>query len=241
MDDDGLGPGTVSYLASCVEDGTATPEEARQLLEEFVRQADKGEVLPRLLGHMRDCVSAYLAKKRVLLPAPSEGRDDPIGVPIPNMEKAFGLKRVAPGQPRTDRDTLTAVAMEVLERRMQGETLEVAAEHVANDRKMRKVPVTSESRIRDAWKRHAADAITWLRIAQERPWTIEEQARLNELFYGNLWFCPPGADARSRQRAIIAEMDRRDADPSTATVRMRAVAARFDEPFAPKNRRNKKA
>ena len=122
-----LGEGTERYIASCVADGTAPPEEARRLIVEFVRQADSGKVSATLIGHLADCFRAFLDRKKLLFPALEDGRDKCVGVPIQTLEKAFGLKRVAPGRPRVDDDTLSLVAMEVLERLLRGESLEDAS------------------------------------------------------------------------------------------------------------------
>ena len=74
-DNEPLGPGTEHHIASCIADGTASPEDARRLLAEFVRQADaKGKVSARLIEHFTDCLRAFLAGKKDLLPAPQEGR-----------------------------------------------------------------------------------------------------------------------------------------------------------------------
>jgi hypothetical protein len=42
-----LGPGNISYIAATIADGTATPDDARRLLGEFVRQAHAGTVEPQ--------------------------------------------------------------------------------------------------------------------------------------------------------------------------------------------------
>src|SRR5438093_3111993 len=95
---EGLGNGTVSYLASIVAEGTATRVEATSLLHEFVRQADANAVTPRMIAHLRDCVSAFLAGKKILLPSLETGRPKSVVVPITSMEKAFGLTRIATGR-----------------------------------------------------------------------------------------------------------------------------------------------
>jgi hypothetical protein len=195
-----IGPGQIHWLASIVEDGTATPDDARGLLTEFVRQVDAGKVCTRMLQHMRDCTAAFLAGKKTLMPAPRAGRQKPVGVPIPSMEKAFGLKRVTAGAPPIDGDTLAQVAMQVLERRLAGESLEEATGAVAEDRKSKGARVSSESQVRDAWASHQSEGLLMLRMCKavepDSPaWSEQELRRLNELFWGKVWFCPPGADA----------------------------------------------
>lgn len=64
-DYDALGPGNVVFTALGVAEGTATPEEARRLIAEFVRQASVGNVEPRLIEHVRDCFAGYLQGKRL--------------------------------------------------------------------------------------------------------------------------------------------------------------------------------
>ena len=85
-----IGPGQLNWLVSVVEDGTATRDEARELLEEFVRQADTRKLSPRIIQHMRDCVAAYLAGRKILLPAASEGRDTPLTIPV----DAISMRRI---------------------------------------------------------------------------------------------------------------------------------------------------
>lgn len=242
-----LGPGQVHWLASIVEDGTATPEEARELLAEFVRQVDSGALSQRMLQHMRDCVAAFLVGKKVLMPAASENRHTPIGIPISDLSKAFGVTRIAPGKPRIDRETLVDVARDVLVRRLAGDSLEDAAGTVAEDRKARRLPVSSETQVRAAWTGHASDALALLRVARlpdvdpsAPPWSPTELDRLNEIFWGQPWFCPPGADARARQAAILAEVDR-PGDGADVAIRVAKVIRRFDEPFKPRYSKNKKA
>lgn len=243
--DDKLGPGGINWLASIVADGTATPEDARRLLMEFVRQADIGDIHPLLIAHLRTCIGAYLNGRKVLDPAPEHGRDKPVGVPIPSMEKAFGLTRVTPGGPRTDADTFAEAAMEVLERRLAGESFQEAAANVAEDRKARQLPVSSDSQVRSAWSRHQADGYLMLRLAKANgveaspPWTAAEIDRLTDIFKGKTWFSPPHVDAKARLDAILAEVDRPGTDNSDVKERVAAVLANFDGRPVPKNSRNK--
>jgi hypothetical protein len=213
--------------------------EARQLLEEFVKQADAGKVMPRMLQHMHACVAAYLAGKRTLLPAPKVGRYKPYGVTIATLDKAFGLKRATSGAPPVDDDTLTEVAVQVLQRRIAGASLETASGAVAEYRKEQGLNISSESQVREAWADHQQSAVVLLRIARclsggPDPWTQTEIDRLNELFFGNEWFCPPGADVQARAAAIRAEYDDPDQSPETLKARVRAAMAKYDAPFAPK-------
>jgi len=212
-----LGNGTINYLASVVADGTATPEEARQLLEEFVRQANTGMVTARMTEHLRDCISAFLVGKKALLPSQEEGRNKVIGVPVATMEKAFGLTRVGPGRVRVDRDTLAQVAKEVLAIRLRDPdaSLERAAAEVADRRKNESLPVSSESQVREAWAKYRAEGLLWLRLSRLREidpdgpaWTPEEMVRLTALFDGEPWFVPPGADPSEYMKATLNRLSR---------------------------------
>lgn len=240
-DEEALGPAGINLLASNVADGTASPDEAGRLLVEFVRQADAGSVHPLLIAHLRACIGAYLKRRKVLDPAPGHGRDKPYGVPIPSMEKAFGLTRVAPGGPRTDAQTQIEVAAEVVERCLAGDSLNNAIAAVSVDRKARGAPVAWERQIKSAWKAHKADGLWFVRISRlpdvdpSAHWTPQEIARLNELFYGELWYVPPGVDAKEMRDAVIWELDRPDADRSTLSARIEAVIVKYHGP-RPKGR-----
>jgi hypothetical protein len=196
MDDyEPLGPGKEHHIAQCVADGTASREEARRLLEEFVRQVSTGAVSPRMLEHFGECIRAYLVGKKVLEAAPAAGRNRRVGVPVQTLEKAFGLTRIAPGKPRIDDDTLSIVAAAVLDLLLSGSSLEDAAMSVAEDRKARGETVSSETQVRGAWASHKLGGACFLRLGRSldgEAWTPAELARLNEIFYGVQGFVPPG-------------------------------------------------
>lgn len=235
-DEETLGPGSINWLASNVADGTATPEDARRLLVEFVRQADTGSVHPLLVAHLRTCIGAYLNGRKVLDPAPQAGRDSAVGVLTATLDKAFGLIRVAPGGPRTDRDTKIEVAAEVLGRYLADESLPNAIASVSVDRKARNAPIAWESKIKEAWNEHKADGLVYLRISRlpdvdpSAHWTPQEIARLNVLFYGELWYVPPGVDAKEMRDAVLWEVDRPDADRSDLDARLEAVIVKYHGP-----------
>ena len=196
MDDtEPLGPGNEQHIAQCVADGTASPEDARRLLVEFVRQADSGRVSPRMLEHFAACVRAYLAGKKDLEQAPEVGRHKRVGVPIQTLEKAFGLTRIASGKPRIDDEILSEVAAAVLDCMLRGESVYSAAMSVAEDRKERGLNVSSDSQVRDAWASHKLEGSTFLRIGRcvnREPWLPSDLIRLNEIFQGVQGFVPPG-------------------------------------------------
>lgn len=204
-----LGSGTEHHLAQSVADGTATSDEARQLLVEFVRQArTSGKVSSRLIEHFEACVGAYLAGKKTLLPAPEVGRYELVGVPVPTLEKAFGLTRIAPGNPRIDEGTLAVVAMEVLQLVLAGESVQEAAAIVADSRKANGKKVSSESQVRDAWASHKVNGLVLLRFSRvinDPSWSREELDRLNKIFDGVPGIVPPGMTIEDYWRHILPD------------------------------------
>ncbi len=198
MDDsERLDPGLEHHIAQSVADGTATPEEARRLLVEFVRQVEAYDVSRRMLEHFAECVRAYLDGKKRLLPAPEVDRYDEkdLEVPVPTLEKAFGLKRVTSGKPRVADDMLSIVAREVLERLLRGETLDTASEAVAHDRWVRSEQVSSGSQVREAWASHRVQGLVFMRAAralESQGLSRAELERLDEIFDGVPDIVPPG-------------------------------------------------
>jgi hypothetical protein len=221
-----LGPGTENYIASCVADGTVSPDDARRLLVEFVRQADAGgKISPTLIEHFADCIRAYLAGTRSVLLAPNAGRNEPMNVPIQTLEKAFGLRRIAPGQPRVDEDTLSVVAMEVLEHLLKGDSLEDASAVVAEDRKAAGEQVSSETQVREAWATHKMPGLVFSRISRAVDgvgWSDHELRRLAVIFKAEPGVVPPGMPIPEYWRNILPN------EPLPSTV-------------MPKNKNNKAA
>jgi hypothetical protein len=193
MDDlppDRPGPAQLNWLASIVADGSATKEEARALLVEFVKQVDERTgVAPRLLEHLRDCITAYLAGERTILPSPDAGRNESIKVGIDSLDKALGIARVFKGRPPLDRDTRVTAAVELLELRLQGVAHQEALAAVADDRRARGLPITSETEVGAAWADYKRDALVWLRIYRTvdlgesaAGWTDGEMERLKSIY-----------------------------------------------------------
>lgn len=202
-DPERMSEGAIHWRASIVADGTATPEEARSLLAEFVRQMDAGSVSPRMLEHLRDCFAAFLAGRKRLLPyTPPRDRDDVVTVRIRTLEKAFGLSRPGAGRPRIDADTLTQAAMEVLAARLDGASHQDALAAVAEDRRAAGLPVSNESEIGQAWAAHSRDAPLWLRIARDQPFTPAEIARLSEIYADTPGVVLPGERPFEGRHAI---------------------------------------
>lgn len=185
-DEEELGDGTLSFLASAVADGTATPEGARRLLVHFVREADQGIIRPRMIEHMRDCVRAFLDGRKRLQPSPSTPAGGAaVTIQTRTMEKAFGLTRLGAGQPPTDDDTSLEVAVQVLDMLVTGALLEVASPRLANERQKAGLRISSNSQIRKAWGENKRRAWPWLnffRSINKAPWTDAEMARLKEIY-----------------------------------------------------------
>ncbi len=206
--DDAQTPAGISWLCSLVADGTASREEGRLLIETFVRQSDFGSVSQELIAHVRDCFAAFLAGEKLLNPAPESGRATPLKVPIPTLDKAFGLVRATRGQPPVDRDTHCVVAMNVLRRLLQGETVEVATELIAADRKNRGLSISSDTQVADSWAAYKVDALIWLRLSRvvldgkSRDWSPDEQARLSDIYANVPGVALPGETMFEGRHAI---------------------------------------
>jgi hypothetical protein len=218
-DKEPLSPADIHWRASCVADGSAPPESARELIAEFVRQSRSGRIEPRLIEHVSDCFAVFLAGERKLIPSLQAGINCAKPVSIKTLEKAFGLTRVTRGQPAIDEDTQCAVAMEVLDRMLLGDTLEVASEFVARDRWAASLQISSETQVRGAWAKHKMDGLLWLRIYRTSdvspdgpPWSAAELTRLAEIFKDEPWYVPPGVDAKKHMDALVAQLDNQTPD-----------------------------
>jgi hypothetical protein len=170
----------IERLARRVADGTATPDQAQRLLIEVVRYHEHGAHAPPLLiEHVADCLAVYLRGKRKF-------RRDTL--PVRSLEKAFGLVPLRPvGKPRIDEGTHLDVAINVLEIRLRGQSLEDAAAAVAGWRHAKGLPLRSESQVRAAWskcKREAVSRLDFYReVAGDSPvWSDEEIKRLKAIY-----------------------------------------------------------
>ena len=173
----------IDRVALRVEEGTATPKEATELIAEFVRQEHHGQIEPRLVFHVARCFAAFLAGERQRSPT-IQTHYSADWVPINSLDKAFGLVRPRRGQPRVDPEARITVAVEVLRKMVAGDTLEVASEAVAADRRKNGLPISSETDVREAWADHKGDALMLIRpevSPSGAPWTNEEIKRLTEI------------------------------------------------------------
>jgi hypothetical protein len=166
-----------------VADGTATPEEARRLIVEFVAQADAGAVAPELFRHVVDCLRTFAQGERELRPNRNEGRERPEAITVATLDGAFGLTRPRRGKPRNAPAEDATVAVEVLdtalrERCSVPKALERVAEtHLTNGR-----PPWSVSQIKHLWSVHKAAALPMLRLQRGKPWTPDEITRIVKLY-----------------------------------------------------------
>jgi hypothetical protein len=167
-----------------------------------------------MIEHLRDCFAAYLEAKKQLLPSREAGRDTAVSVPIKTLDKAFGLTRIASGQPKVDSETHGTVAAQVLAEMLAGESETAAICTVAVDRKERGEQVSSESQVRDSWTHFKHDGLLALRIARiedgwpnEGYWTNSEIVRLCEIYADVPGVVLPGEKAWHGRHAIPEAKD----------------------------------
>lgn len=192
-----LSDSKINLIAFDVRDGTASQEDARLLLMEFVEsvQDDRSElrVSRILLEHFRDCFASYLNGER-------------------GIEAALGLARRRSGRPRADDRRHQDIAADVLRERMYGRSLEEAADLVSERYHLR------ETQVRQAWGRWKQTAFVIL--LQERvargpgSWDPEEKARLSKIFRNEKWW----ASDNSRLSKIFKKRGKRRLDKGRKTV-----------------------
>lgn len=159
--------GDTYELANRVIERTATPDQARQLIEGFVEQANRGAVDDRLIQHVRDCFDAFIT-----------GKPD-------SLDQAFGLVRDRRGRPALDEHDQIDAASDYLAERLAGKSDLEAREVVAAARKGRHLPVSSETQVAEAWSSYKCDALLQRRLGRaERgeQWTRDELARLRAIY-----------------------------------------------------------
>jgi hypothetical protein len=192
MEDELLAESTIDSYAIRVADGSAKPEEAEELLADFVRRCDRNAPIPEmLLRHFADCLRSFLSGYRVLL---ASGTSKPgATATIETLDKAFGLSRPFKGAPPIELDIYKEVAMQVLEKRIAGRSLEKAWGEIADARRKASLPLSSDSQIRAAWAKYKLDGYLWLRANRSdnaNPWSAAELARLTEIFSNEPWWRP---------------------------------------------------
>lgn len=171
---DRLSPGNLAYLVSRVEERSADPDEARQLLAEFVACVRGHEAIPeRLLEYLRDAFASYLAESdRQFAAAPPE-----------HLGRALGLVRARAGNPRTDETKALRIAQHILAARLSGSTAQDAIDAAIEDCQCGRTTAT------DAWRERKRDALVEIRIARavaNQEWTQDELQRLAHIFRDDL-------------------------------------------------------
>lgn len=169
-DEERLSPGTLAYLVSKVEDRTIDPDEARQLLAEFVACARTHEAIPeRLVEYLRDAFSAYLTECR--------NRHDI--APPEHLGRALGLVRATAGNPGTDERKSLRIAVSIMRVRLAGDTAESAIAYAMDRWQCGRTTAT------DAWRERKRDALTEIRVERagaRQEWTRNELQRLHHIF-----------------------------------------------------------
>lgn len=145
-----------------VAEGTATPDQARRLLAEFVEWHEHRATPPdNLIAHAAHCFAAYLSSERRLCPAHDDGKCVK-KVGVRTLDQAFGVVRLTSGRPATEPAVRRGVATAVLQRLIKGDSLDAAAFDIEVERKQKQQPLASETEIREAWadyKREALDTL----------------------------------------------------------------------------------
>ena len=172
MDDsERLSTSRIHHIAWAVGDGTARPDEAAQLLREFVACVNAHEPLPeRLREHFRDAFLRYLSGSC-------------------GIEAALGMVRGSKGHPGADEKRNQMIAAAVLKRRLAGDSLNTAAAAASEEFHL------GETQVRKAWADHKYGALTLLLMSRppdKYPWSPEEVRRLTKILGKERWFTAPG-------------------------------------------------
>lgn len=170
VDKEKLTPGAIAQITGEIQDGNADPEQAIRLLRHFLDCTERGrpdqKILPaHLLEHFRWAFTKYLRN-------PEHGY----------LERLLGLVRPKK-RPRIREARHKEIALEVLRRRLRGDSLAKAAAHVG------KTFSIHESKVQDIWAGHKEDALNLERISrvlddpeQRACWTREETERLRKIY-----------------------------------------------------------
>lgn len=170
--DEELSGGVIFQIYWDIREGNADPEQAKRLLRQFLECTETGrpeqKVLPEpLIEYFRHAFAEYLKN-------PKRGQ----------LERLLGL--VAPRKrPRTQERKHHDIAWTVLERRLQGETLENAASYVSKRFNI------AENKVQDIWAKHKMFALTLEAVSRGRKdpegrarWTPTEASRLEKIYTG---------------------------------------------------------
>ena len=178
---DGLSEAGIRGRASQIADGTASLEDATELIAEAARQCASGRVTSEMCQYLADSFQCWISRKRLLNPT-LDGNGRSFGhVRVATLDKAFGLQRATSGQPPIDNDTLCEVAAEVWKCVLTGKSPTDAIAIVASQRRRRRQRVTSKRDVAGAWSSHRVDGLRELRLLRSfagQGWSQAEVAKL---------------------------------------------------------------
>lgn len=192
-----LSPEEVQRLAMLADMGHATPDDVRRLLHHLCAKLEDGYPI-------HPWAARFLAKGfRGFL----EGRQ--------SLQAAFGLVRKRRGRKsavESNRDKIGNIAAEVLEHRLNGESLEVAAVAVGQKYHL------GETQVRDYWRRRKEDALLYLRHSRkdrDPPWSDNDLKRIAKIFQKHI---KTGDDQRDWRegRWLILNLDAAPATPGNS-------------------------
>ena len=175
----------IDRLGMRVIDGSASLAEGRKLIIEFINQGATGRIDPRLIAHVAMCFRAWLEgwnPERWRQPAQA----------VSSLDVAFGV--AAPtrrGHPGIKEELRRRIAIDILERRLAGETLEQAVGAIADERQSlrreprRKVPLASETELRRTWVECRLDALEHVVHSRSGKLGPSEINRLKLIFKSN--------------------------------------------------------
>lgn len=194
-DADRLSPANINFYRWEVAQGTATPEDARRLLREFVRQAPAmrdylsharngdQQGWQYLVEHLAACITAFVDGRKVLEklgPA-----DEAITIQTKTLDKAFGLVGTQAGRRKIVADEEAMVAAQILRELLRGQLYKDAESTVSRERRRAGHSVTAKTHIRRVWRERKADGLLTLRLMRAQDgesWTENEMVRLKKIY-----------------------------------------------------------